>query len=528
MKQSDTLKTARRPATLAPGARGGSGTLAAHVLLLCLFALIVVAVNPRGYAGGGWDDGRYLAAMVAWAEHGPVLGANHWSLRWPLVLPGAALIRLFGLDQFVLMIPGIAAWLGLALVNYWGLRRAAGERAAFIGALWILANPNLTYFATLLYPDCVEAMLWSAALWSIWFAGQARDAREQTRFMIAAGLATGIAVGIRETALALVVVTALAAWYMRVLPRRAWLVWLAAAAPLPLIEHLSLWIASGDPLYRIHVDLNHIRIPSENMRGGVALDQSAPFNPEVMERWSGAGPVHLHWLVDPWINFFVNLGFGLSFVGAALLGWLLYRRGGAGAGPAAAGAELVRPLLIVAGANILVNIYVLALDPASRIFVPATTAMSVLTAILAARLWSPRIRGLIIGALVVKMLAGLVAADVAPDFGRSAAPAERIAPAAGPIHVDWRTNAHLALASPSLRRRFLLSEAPVGGHALQVIWPSDGEPAPSERWQVIADEPVGHRPWTVRLLAPPIQAAGFMRDFVYPDVRVRLVRRVAE
>lgn len=67
-----------------------------------------------------------------WAEHAPVLGRTHWALRYPLVLPVAALIRLFGFSVPVLAAVGLAAHAAFLLMGY-----AAG-RAGSAG--WLPAD----------------------------------------------------------------------------------------------------------------------------------------------------------------------------------------------------------------------------------------------------------------------------------------------------------------------------------------------------------------------------------------------------
>jgi 4-amino-4-deoxy-L-arabinose transferase-like glycosyltransferase len=518
----DTRPTAQNQAL-------GSNVLIHHLLLLT-FVAVIVLINPHGYMGGGWDDGRYLAAAADWASHAPVLGANHWSLRWPVVLPAAAIIHFYGMSAWPLMIPGIIALTGLVLVNYWAVRTVSNPRAALIAGLAIAATPGFAYWATTIYPDNLEALLWSAALWPVWFASQRHDRRGQMRWLALSGVATGLAVGIRETSLGLVLIIAVAAWRMRAIDRRAWLAWAACGLPLPLIEHLSLWFASGEPFYRVRVDLNHVNIASEDMRGGVAHSDVAPLNVSIMERWSGAGPVHLHWLVDPYINLFVNMTYGLNFVTAAVLLFMARRPAGPFAQPPIK-RGLLQALLVVAVVNLLINIYLLALNPAPRMFVPATVAAAIATGLLADRLWSRKVMRLVVAAMAVKILSTLIITDVAPDFTPAGRVAPVLAPRVGALHVDWVANAHFAFAPASIRQRLDLRPAPIGGYQLVVSNPTAGEAlagVPDGRWRMIGAVSGGHNPWIVRLLAPIVQGAGFMRDFEYPDMRVFLLQRLPD
>lgn len=498
-----------------------------HCGLILLLALVIVMINPRGYIGGGWDDGRYLAAATQWVEQGPVIGANHWALRWPLVLPVAGLLKLFGPSRIILMLPGIAAWVGLALVNYAGLRCTINSRVALLAGISIIATPGFVYWAPAIYPDTLEVLFWSVALWSIWFASRSENEARQCRWMLVAGLAVALSVGLRETVVTLLLVMALVMWRVKAIQPRAWMVCALAALPLPLIEHMSYWIATGDPIYRLHVDMRHITIPSSDMRGSVAIGINAPFNPELMERWFGSGPVRLHWLVDPYINLFANIHYGYSFVAAALLGlaarWKRLSIQGVDR-------QLVLWLLVIAALNIVVITYVLALRPGPRMFVAATVAATLIAAILADRLWGGFWRAAILIMLLARGITSLVVSDVAPNFAAADKLAEQMVPKGVPLHVDWSTHAHLALARPALRETMVMKPALPGEYQLIVAVSSDktrNQPPPG-RWREVADRKTGHVPWSVRIFVPLFQQFGLMRNLAYREVEVRLLQRLPD
>lgn len=500
--------------------------IATHHLLILLLAIAIVAVNPRGYVGGGLDDGRYLAAAMQWVNNGPTLGQNHWALRWPLILPVAALVDMFGPNRSLLMIPGILSWVGLALVNYWGVRRFLDGRSALFVGISIIATPGLAYWATLIYPDALEALLWSVALWSLLIASRSEDSRKQALWMAVAGLTTGIALGLRETALTLIILTAIFAWRQRTLKPRAWMIWLLAAAPLPLIEHSMLWSSSGDILYRLITDLHHIEIASDELRGNVATGENAPFNVSIMERYRGEGPVNLFWPADPYINLFANIHYGFSFIAFAVCGFAVIRKRESAISKHA---DLIRALLAVVICNFVVNTYVLALNPGPRMYVPATVAIIICTAVLMQNNWSGLLAKVMALLLAARIVTSLAVADVAPNYDIGTV-TQRIAPAKAPLHVSWVVNSYLALAPAELRHRLHLSPAPIGGYQILVASRDDEQrlTPPSGWWKVVAIGHSGHNPWTVRLLAPPLHAAGFMKDFVYPDIQVRIVQRLPD
>ena len=512
------------------GGTHAAGRAILHITILVLIALAVLFINPRGFIGGAYDDGRYLAAAMQWASHGPVLGTNHWSLRWPLIGPSAALIRWAGLDFWVLTIPGILSYLALALVNYAGLRAAVSERAAFLGAVGILATPGIAYWSSALYPDLMEAALWSAAFWSLWRGTHSLARQAQTRWIALAGLLTGLSFCLRETSAGLAIGLALAMFFLPRLPLRLWIVAGACAALLPLVEYGILWAASGDPLYRLHVDLNHIAIASEDMRGGAAPGELAVFNSGIMERWAGAGPVHVHWAIDTWINFFLNFYYGQNYLAAAVLGICHVRRGrGRGRAGAPPAIGLVPALLSLGLANTLWNLYVLALNPDDRMFIPTTVMMAMVVAVLADGLWSRRGVRIFVRLLMVgKIGSTLIVADTLPNYRHSAAVAQRIAPSAGAVHVSWQTHSHLALANAAFRNKLDLRPAPVGAPLL--VYASINAPLTEHlspgRWVLERRAPTGHEPHSFILVDAILHSIG-QPPAKRADIDVRLFRRVS-
>lgn len=498
-----------------------------HLALILLFGLIVILINPRGYTGGGYDDGRYLAAATEWALHGPVLGPNHWSLRWPIVLPTAAILRIFGPDHDWLMLPGVVAYFAIGFITYFGVRGAAGARAGFLAGLGIMATPGIGFWSGAIYPDLIELALWLAAFWSLWRATHAPD-RQRLRWMIATGLIAGFAICVRETSIALAAGLFVAGWFLPRMPLRAWIMALIAVAALPTIEYAILWAASGDPIYRLHVDLHHIAIPSEDMRGAVATNQLAVFNTGIMERWAGAGPVHLHWMVDTYINFFLNFYYGQNYVAALALALCARRRGGVAAtlGPKLTG--LVPALLTIAAANIVWNLYVLALNPSDRMFMPATAVATIIAAILADRLWTMRfVRPFLVVVMLIKLLSTVVVADTIPNYQYVDEAAERITGTTDPIYVTWQTHSNLALANPAYRRRLSMAPVPVGGRML--VYASIGEPyvnrLGSGRWLLIDKRRSGRSPVTIRFANVLAGVLG-SKPLTHADVEARFFERL--
>jgi 4-amino-4-deoxy-L-arabinose transferase-like glycosyltransferase len=454
-------------------------------------------------------------------------------LRWPLVLPMAGIIRLFGLNFDALMIPGILSFFAVTLVNYFGVRSVANDRAAFLAALGVMATPGFAYWASALYPDLMEATLWSAAFWCLWRATHAKERAAQTRAIIATGLITGLSLCVRETSIALAVGLAIASFFMPRQPLRIWIIAGASAAMLPVAEYAILWAVSGDPLYRLHIDMHHIAIPTDDMRGGAAVGQVAVLNTGIMERWAGAGPVHLHWLVDTYINFFLNIYYGLNFVALAVLGYWYGRRHRATDSVAVLSDRVARGLIpalvALAAANIVWNLYILALNPSDRMFMPSTIAAAIIVAVLADRLWPVRgARRLVWVLMAVKIASTVIIADTIPNYRNGARAAERIAPRQGAVHATWQTHSQLVFASSELRQRLDMRPAMPGAYL--ILYSNKGawftEHLLPGRWRLVRSGYAGHQPWTIRGLNALFHGLGLDFTIPFADVEVRLFQRL--
>ena len=483
-----------RSTTAARDARTFIAILAVAAFLLCL--------DPPGYFGGHWDDGRYLDAALRWVAAGPLTGAEHWALRWPVVLPAAAIIEVFGRSRAALMLPGVAAFLALLAVVFWGTRARFGIAAATVATLALVTTPEVLSSATRLTADIPEVLFWTASLAAFACASRAEEAA-RVRWLIAAGAAAGLAWAVRETSLSLLLVLALAvATERRAVGRGVpWrsVAWLGAgflAVYLP--EHLALYAATGDPLYRLHVDLRHIDVPSDNLHGSVAPGQSAPLNPGVMRRWEGIGPVRLNYLVDPWLNLFINNRYGLDFLIAA-----------AGAGFAWRGLDsrarrAVGACAVVAALHVITIVYIVATDPKARMMMPAIVAACVACGLVLPPLWA-RARGWLTAAAALKLAVLLVTIDLTAVFNvQYPALADAVLAAApGPVYAGRWTLSQLALADETMRARLRPGPPPPGGLWLTTARlgdpHGDAAPDPALRWQRIAQARGGRLPFVVRL-----------------------------
>lgn len=64
--------------------------------IICATFIVLLLVNPIGHLGGGWDDWQYLDASRCLILRGPCQPRTHWEGRWPVLVPIAAIVSLFG------------------------------------------------------------------------------------------------------------------------------------------------------------------------------------------------------------------------------------------------------------------------------------------------------------------------------------------------------------------------------------------------------------------------------------------------
>ncbi len=488
---------------------------------------MLLAINPFGYFGGNWDDGRYLHTIMQWVERGPIVGINHWGLRWPVVMPTLLWVSVMGLGRAALMVSPALYLLTLVALNYGAARRFLGMRAAAIGIAALVATPELMIWATRLNPDIAEVLFWSAALWAFVCAGEAEEHAKRRIWLLLAGIGAGLAWATRETSLGLVLAFAIA-FVVPGGPARRGYVWIAAGfALIALPEMIVLGHATGDPLYRIHVDLRHTQIHSNDLIGGVTQGASALFNSNVMQRWTGAGPVHLHWAIDPWINFFANFKFGLAFPMATGLFVAVRKR------LTARERRLIAALVTVALCNILTNLYIIDVDPKVRMFMPALVAACLAVGVCGARLTGAGARRALFVLLGVKLFATFITVDVKPNFADAPSLAgEALSSVRGPVFVNQQAWSHLYLASAETRARLRRGLAPPGAVQMTVGIEGDlegHEPPPAGiDWHVRWQRSSSQVPLIWPVIMPACRWLKIHGGCDYKAVRVSLYQRRGE
>lgn len=343
------------------------------------------ALHPVGYVGGGFDDYHYLSAARCIAEQGWCMPGDHWARRFPLVLPMALAIRLFGESRETLwavpaLATALAIWLFVGVVA-----RAFGARAAMVAGMVFAATPLVA--GRMLVPgiDMVELAL---ALGGV--------ALLQQRRPLAAGICFGLAVQCRPTMLALGPVLLLFLWRE---PRL--LVRLALGGAIPLAIEAGIYAAMfGDPLATWRLSLAHTRIPSSELRG-VDLGRSPLFNRDFIAGWAPAAGIPAHWSVKALVNYLAHrevLLTNLLLLVALALGW---RRLDRRAGMMLGGAALFFVILV----------FVFAIDPKPRMFLPVVAVQCAVIGMLA-----PAVPRAVLALLLVTLgIGSVVAAYDWPD-----------------------------------------------------------------------------------------------------------------
>jgi hypothetical protein len=351
---------------------------------LLLLATCCFLFNPIVFMGGGSDDARYLAAAREWIAHGPVVGMLHWDLRHPLVLPVAAATRLLGESAGGLLLVPLGYALALMLLGLLWLRARFGAGVAALWGVFFATSPLVHELATRIYPDVAEAFFVLASL-AACDAARRRAPAHRAGLLVLAGVTAALALLTRETSAWLALLYAGGFVLGRPFTRRAWL-WVAAGAvPLLALETAWLWQATGDPLHRLHVALNHVEVPSNHMRGRV-FKGAVFFNADLASRWLVRGPVDVNWTVNPLLYFFIDSFYGGAAILLAALGFV---SAGCGRGCPVQRACL-RRMVALAIVSFAFVTYVLMVSQRPRYYLLPLLVVMVVNAVLATRLWRRR------------------------------------------------------------------------------------------------------------------------------------------
>jgi len=223
----------------------------APMLVASLF-FASVALYWHGFGPG--DPERYVRAALDWVEKGFNLGETHWSLRLPIVLPIAGAFSILGVNEFAATLPNILYAGGLVAVTHFFMRRYVGPLEGTIAAAFIATSAFFVARPIELDGYGAEAFYVAAACW-LYVASMAEKRR--CVLLFAAGFASGFAWLVREQTLYLMLAFGTLTLVSRKDVARA-LFALGCGFGLVIAAELVFYaIASGDPLYRYKIDVNH-------------------------------------------------------------------------------------------------------------------------------------------------------------------------------------------------------------------------------------------------------------------------------
>jgi hypothetical protein len=414
-----TMAVAEAPAAVTPRRRA----LPVAIPLL-LLAAAIAWLNPVGYVGGGTDDWHYVSAAECWASHGACLPHDHWSARWPLIAP-MSLALWFGESRATLaLVPFLYAVAAILLTAHVATQ-LFGRGSALAAASLLALTPTFALSMARPNVDVVELVFLLAAL-AAWLAATQRAAGRQLAF--AAGVALSLAVQTRETSLVYVALFGL--WFLFSPPAAKRVTWWAAPGfALPMaVQMLIHWLATADPLLRFRLALDHGRIPSTELDTHVDTSRSPLLNSDFIAGWKPAAGIDVHWSVNPLLAAY-------------------------GARGVLAPPGRRRAFLLLGGAVLasLLLIYVLAIDPKPRMFMPLAAAASITAAAFGVAAWQAGQRPLAgIITLAVAANAILILGAQPSMTGVEAAAGRWIADANAPLSSDESTR-RLLLLVPAAR-----------------------------------------------------------------------------
>lgn len=361
----------------------GESDLVQELLLiagLVAVSWIAVSIRPVGFMGGGFDDIQYVNAAAQWMQDFPYVGTTHWALRHPFVLQLVALLNAgFKLPSQLLIISFV--WYGLVLsVAYVVIRALAGVVVAFFSCLMIGTSPVVVELATSIAPDLVEFCLVLGAVSIVLLASQRKL---PSAFLVISGLLLGLAWLTRETAGAAILLIVMLFVFRPTLPTRDYVLLGMAIVAVIAAETIWLWSATGDVLYRMHVDMRHVLVPSAHLVGGVASPSEIPIlNPSMMSRWVGSSPIKVAWFLDPYLAFFTDRQFGVIFVVLPAVAIFLWRQ------EVSENEKVLVSVLAQLGIlSFLFSTYVLSIRPQARYYLSAVFAACVVLGVFLGKLW---------------------------------------------------------------------------------------------------------------------------------------------
>jgi 4-amino-4-deoxy-L-arabinose transferase-like glycosyltransferase len=242
-----------------------TGSAYRDLALIGVVALASWWVSWIGYQGWGLDDAHYLLAAEHWASEPPYVGGTHWELRLGFVLPLAAAIKLLGYNETALLLAPALFYAALLLVNYFFVSVLVGRIQGLYAAVLTASVPLVSAWATTPRVAIAEAFYLTLAFWC--FAIVALKGGRAATWLSASGVCFGLAWLSRESSIGFALAFVVLFLVGRPV-RRQHYVWLAGGAALVLVLELGFYAATtGNPFYRLYIDLHHGVITASGGQG---------------------------------------------------------------------------------------------------------------------------------------------------------------------------------------------------------------------------------------------------------------------
>jgi hypothetical protein len=216
--------------------------LISAVSLLCFYYATV------GFLGS--DDAAYIGAARRWVHAIPPVSNFFGDLRYPVILPIAGSIMLFGDSETIVALPTLLYAYGTVLATYLGLRSLTNRSTALIAALLLAVSPLLAGWTTTVNDDTCELFFVAVSLFAFFHGTQHRKGWP---VFFLSGVGAGLAFMTRESTVALLAFYGLL--FLAGFGGRRGMFWIMAAgfAAVYCSEMSYYAIASGDPLHRLRL-----------------------------------------------------------------------------------------------------------------------------------------------------------------------------------------------------------------------------------------------------------------------------------
>lgn len=361
----------------------------------------LILMSWTGYTES--DDRAYAEAAAEWIAHFPLLGADHHGLRHAIILPTAFLFWVAGPSEVALALPILAYLAGTLLVTYLAVTAIAGKRAGVLALLLTGTMPALVLGASVSYADIPETFFVVSSIWVFFFSCR----KPRRPLFVLSGALAGLGFVTRETSAAILVLYGiLFLWGYG--GSRFNFMWMGVGFILIAgFDTATLWVASGDPLYRFHISLE-----------GIAADSPLAQEKYRMREAPGVdrfGALAVSRGLKPLAIAFLNQQYGLLAWFAVPAAWIASTQEPSPTRSVCrllGGAALVWFVVLFYGLANYLNVI-------ARYVEVAAVAVAVPLAILLARYWKRRLARACLTAIVAVNVLLIAGSDTRPLFGEN-------------------------------------------------------------------------------------------------------------